>query len=148
MKKHVKAIVAGVCGRMGSMIAKLVCEQSDMELVGAIERQGHPAIGVDAGEKVDCGKIGVPVGERLEEVIGSGEVVIEFTNPETTIDHLEIAASNHRAIVIGTTGLNEAQVARIKERSGTIPIVYSSNMSMGMNLMFKLASGYSKDIGR
>lgn len=143
----IKVIVTGVCGRMGGMITKLVCEQADMGLVGAIERQGHPAIGADAGEKVGFGKIGIPVSERLEEVISSGEVVIDFTNPETTIAHLEIAASNHKAMVIGTTGLNETHVARIKELSTVIPIVFAPNMSIGVNLLFKLVGEVARVLG-
>ncbi|MFH1563339.1 MAG: 4-hydroxy-tetrahydrodipicolinate reductase [Nitrospirota bacterium] len=143
----IKVIVTGVCGRMGGMIAKLVCEQADMELIGAIERQGLLAIGTDAGEKVGFGKIGIPISERLEEVIASGEVVIEFTNPETTINHLEIAASNHKAIVIGTTGLDEIQIARIKELSRAIPIVFAPNMSIGVNLLFKLVGEVAKVLG-
>ncbi|MEK7203451.1 MAG: 4-hydroxy-tetrahydrodipicolinate reductase, partial [Patescibacteria group bacterium] len=97
----IKVIVSGVCGRMGDMIAKLVCEQADMELVGAIERQGHVSIGVDAGEKAGYRKIGVPISERLGEKIIGSDVIIEFTNPEATMDHLEIAASNKKAMVIG-----------------------------------------------
>ncbi|MDI6734609.1 MAG: 4-hydroxy-tetrahydrodipicolinate reductase [bacterium] len=143
----IKVIVSGVCGRMGEMIAKLVCEQTDMELVGAVERQGHVSIGVDAGEKAGYRKIGVPISERLDEIIGSGEVMIEFTNPETTIDHLEIAALNHKAIVIGTTGLNETQVARIKELSAAIPIVFAPNMSIGVNLLFKLVGEVARVLG-
>ncbi len=143
----IKVIVSGVCGRMGEMIAKLVCEQADMELVGAIERQGHPAIGVDVGEKAGSGKIGLPVGDSLDEIIGLSDVVIEFTNPETTIDHLEIAALNHKAIVIGTTGLNETQVARIKELSVAIPIVFAPNMSIGVNLLFKLVGEIARVLG-
>ncbi|MFH1457086.1 MAG: 4-hydroxy-tetrahydrodipicolinate reductase [Patescibacteria group bacterium] len=143
----IKVIVSGICGRMGGMITKLVCEQADMELVGAIERQGHEAIGADAGEKAGFGKIDISVSEQLDKIIGSGEVVIEFTNPEATIAHLEIAASNHKAIIIGTTGLNENQVARIKELSVAIPIVFAPNMSIGVNLLFKLVGEVAKVLG-
>jgi 4-hydroxy-tetrahydrodipicolinate reductase len=143
----IKVIVSGVSGRMGSMIAKLVCEQQDMELTAAVERAGHEAIGDDIGEKIGYGKIGIPIRDSLAEVIVSGEVVIEFTNPKTTIEHLEIAASNNKAMVIGTTGLDDAQSLRIKELSSSIPIVFAPNMSVGVNLLFELAAEVARVLG-
>ncbi|MEW6096416.1 MAG: 4-hydroxy-tetrahydrodipicolinate reductase [bacterium] len=143
----IKVIVSGVCGRMGSMIGKLVCEQKDMKLVGAVEQSGHEAIGADVGEKIGYGKIGIPIVNSLEEVIKSGEVVIEFTNPKTTIEHLEITSLNNKTMVIGTTGLDDTQIARIENLSSSIPIVFAPNMSVGVNLLFKLAGEVAKVLG-
>jgi len=143
----IKVIVSGVCGRMGSMISRLVCEQKDMELVGAVERPGHEAIGCDISEKLGYEEIGVTIVDNLEQVIELGEVLIEFTNPKTTIEHLEIAASNNKAMVIGTTGLNDTQVARIEKLSNSIPIVFAPNMSIGVNLLFKLVGEVAKILG-
>lgn len=140
-------MVSGVCGRMGNMIAKLVCKQEDMELVGAIEQSSHEAIGDDVGKKIGDRKIGVSIENSLEKVIESGDVLIEFTNPKTTIEHLEIAASNNKAMVIGTTGLDDAQVAKIEKLSNSIPIVFAPNMSVGVNLLFKLVRDVAKVLG-
>jgi 4-hydroxy-tetrahydrodipicolinate reductase len=137
----IKVIVSGACGRMGSTIAKLVCDQEDMELVGAIEQSGHELI----GKKIT--KMEIPLVDNLEDVIERGEVLIEFTNPKTTIEHLEIAASNNKTIVIGTTGLEATQVARIEEVANSIPIVFAPNMSVGVNLLFKLVGDIAKILG-
>lgn len=139
----IKVIVSGVCGRMGSMITNLVCKQEDMELVGAIEQPGHEAIGHNVGEK----GINIPIVDSLEKVIGLGDVIIEFTNPTATIEHLEIAAANKKAMVIGTTGLNDTQVAQIEKLSTSIPIVFSPNMSVGVNLLFKLVGDVARVLG-
>ncbi len=143
----IKVIVSGVCGRMDNIIAKLVCKQEDMELVGAIEQPGHEAIGCDVGKKIGDRRIGVSIEDSLKKVIEEGDVLIEFTNPKTTIEHLEIAASNNKAMVIGTTGLDDAQVAKIKELSNSIPIVFAPNMSVGVNLLFKLVGDVAKILG-
>lgn len=143
----IKVMVSGVCGKMGNIIAKLVCKQEDMELVGAIEQSGHEVIGCDVGKKIGDRKIGVSIEDSLEKVIESGDVLIEFTNPKTTIEHLEIAASNNKAMVIGTTGLDDAQVAKIEELSIAIPIVFAPNMSVGVNLLFKLVGDVAKILG-
>lgn len=137
----IKVIVSGVCGKMGSLIAQLVCEQKDMLLVGAIEQPGHKKIGCEFG------KTGLSIVDNLEAVIDKGDVLIEFTNPKTTIDHLEIAVSNHKAIVIGTTGLDETQIAKIKKLSTSLPIVFAPNMSVGVNLLFKLVGEVAKVLG-
>jgi len=143
----IKVIVSGVCGRMGSIIAKLVCEQEKMKLIGAVEQPGHLSIGCDVGERIGYGKIDLPIVDNLEKVIKLSDVLIEFTNPKTTIDHLEIAAANNKAMVIGTTGLDETQVAKIKELSNSIPIVFAPNMSIGVNLLFKLVGDVARVLG-
>lgn len=139
----IKVIVSGVCGKMGSIIAKLVCEYEDMELVAGIEDLGHKSI----GEKVAYHKIEVPITDSLEDVINTGDVVVEFTNPKATIKHLEIAKAHNKAMVIGTTGLDDSQTAQIKELAGSIPIVFAPNMSVGVNLLFKLVGDVAKVLG-
>jgi 4-hydroxy-tetrahydrodipicolinate reductase len=139
----IKVIVNGACGRMGSMIAKLVCEQEDMELVGAVEHPEHELI----GKKITYGKTEVTIVDNLEDVIDIGEVLIEFTEPKTTITHLEIATSNNKAMVIGTTGLEDIQVTRIEEVANSIPIVFAPNMSVGVNLLFKLVGDVARILG-
>jgi len=143
----INVIVSGVGGRMGSMIAKLVCEQEDMKLVGAVEQSSYGGIGDNVGEKIGYKKIVLPIVDNLKGVIESGTVLIEFTTPKATIDHLEIAASKNKAMVIGTTGLDESQVDKIRELSNSIPIVLAPNMSIGVNLLFKLVGDVARVLG-
>jgi 4-hydroxy-tetrahydrodipicolinate reductase len=86
-----------------------------IEIAAAVEKAGHPVIGQDVGETLGLGKKGVPISPGLEAVIGKGDVVIDFTHHEASVEHLRIAADNKKAIVIGTTGFSADQMAKIKE---------------------------------
>lgn len=135
----IKVIVTGVLGRMGSTIIRLVTEQTDMELVSGVERKHHPKIGTDIGLLLGLrNKIGIPLSDDLEENIDKCDVVIEFIEPSVTLHHLSIATSYKKRMVIGTTGFTSSQLEEIKRSSENTPIVLSPNMSMGVNLMFKL----------
>ncbi len=142
----INVIVTGIYGRMGSRIAECVSEDKELNLIGAVERADHP----EFGDKVS----GITVASSLEEVIDKGEVVIDFTLPKPTINNLEVAAKYGKAFVCGTTGLNVDQINTIQQASTQIAVVYSPNMSMGINLLFQivedvagmLSGGYDVEI--
>ena len=134
----IKAIVSGASGRMGKLISQLILAESDFALVGGLERKDHPAVGRDLGEVIGADPLGVQVGDTLEAIVGQGEVLIEFTSPNATQEHLVIAARHETPMVIGTTGLSPQQLARIHELSNQIPCICSPNMSVGVNLMYAL----------
>src|SRR5512138_2666089 len=100
----IKAIVTGAAGRMGGRIITLIAETEGIELTGAVERKGHPAIGRDAGELLGLGRTGIPMEDDLGRCIGRGDVVIDFTAHEVSLGNLGVAAANGKAIVIGSTG--------------------------------------------
>ena len=85
----IRVAITGVCGRMGRCITQGIAEQADMELVGAIQYPGHPQIGSDAGIVAGIGEIGVPVTGKLADVLESVDVIIEFSEPEATVQHLQ-----------------------------------------------------------
>ena len=144
----IKLIICGACGKMGLRIVANALVSDDFKLVGAIDRPGSPELGKDIGVLAGLGKdIGVKVSDRLEEVIKEGEVIIDFTNPESTMAHLELAIKHNKAMVIGTTGFSESRVKKIKELRNKIPCVLAPNMSLGVNLLFKLASETAKVLG-
>lgn len=143
----VKIIVSGACGRMGKRIIALAREDARIKIVGALENKTHTSIGKDVGEVLGLGKINVSVEANLDKVIKKGEVIIEFTNPETTMEHLAVAGQSNKAMVIGTTGLNDDAVKEIKQAAGKIPIVIAPNMSAGVNLLFALVGDIAKKLG-
>jgi 4-hydroxy-tetrahydrodipicolinate reductase len=143
----IKVIVSGVCGRMGARILSVITEDKDVKLVGALEKKGHPKFGKDAGEANGLGKLGVLISNDLEHIIGEGEVIIEFTTPETTLEHLRTAIEHNKAMVIGTTGFSPEQLKEIKEIATQIPCVMAPNMSVGVNLLFKLVKGVAAVTG-
>ncbi len=143
----IKIIVTGACGRMGKRIAEMVVEQEDLELAGAAERKGHPFLGKDMGEILGRGLTGVILQDDLKKVLHKGEVIIDFTYPEATLGHLRLAGEHQKAIVIGTTGFDESQISKIKDLTKNIPCVFSPNMSVGVNLLFKMAAQAAKVLG-
>ncbi|RMF91917.1 MAG: 4-hydroxy-tetrahydrodipicolinate reductase [Nitrospinota bacterium] len=143
----IKAIVCGVGGRMAGRMVHLIQTAEDMQVVGGIERADHPAIGRDVGEVVGLGNIGVTVSADLEGVIEQGDVVIEFTTPAATVEHLRIAAAHGKAMVIGTTGLEKEQLAEVQRLAQQIPCFMAPNMSVGVNVMFKLLQDAARLLG-
>jgi 4-hydroxy-tetrahydrodipicolinate reductase len=113
-------------------------------LAGALEQPGHPQVGRDAGEVAGLPRKGIAVSGSLGEVLPLGEVLIEFTHPESTLEHLRAAAAAGKAVVIGTTGLSPQQVGELEKLAGKTRVVFAPNMSVGVNLMFKVVESVAK----
>ncbi len=123
-----RVAIIGAAGRMGRELCQTALETEGIELVGGTEGSGAPELGTDLGELCSVGKIGVALTEDPPQ---EAEVLIEFTTPEATVDHL----SYRKPAVIGTTGLDEEQRAKIEEAAENVPIVLAPNMSVGVNLL-------------
>jgi len=135
----VKIIVAGAGGRMGQAILQLAAADPQVKIAGAFEKSDHPSIGRDVGELLGRRSMRVPIHPDLRECIRHGQVMIDFTDPTCTYQNLKLASEYGTAMVIGTTGLTDTVKKAIKSASKKIPIVQSPNMSVGVNLLFKLA---------
>jgi len=146
MKNTIKAIVVGAAGKMGSRIIHIIKETSGIELYRAVERSDHPLLGKDIGEIIGLGTMGIPLEGELKRGEG-GDVLINFTNPKASLESLEFAKETQKAIVIGTTGLNSEQMERLKELSKEVRCVYSPNMSVGVNVMFRIVQEVAKTLG-
>jgi 4-hydroxy-tetrahydrodipicolinate reductase len=150
----IKAIVSGPAGRMGGRIIHLLEAEAGITLAGACEQPDHAAVGRDVGEVVGLPPKGLKVAGSLAEVLGQGEVVIEFTHPEPSLHHLREVAAAGKAMVLGTTGFSPGQIAEIHALGARTRLVFAPNMSVGVNLMFKvvadvarvLAEGYDVEI--
>ncbi len=143
----VKAIVLGVGGRMGSRIAHWLIATEGIELSAAIEGKGHSAVGKDVGESLGQGKIGVTVMDDLEKVIDKGDVIIDFTHHEATLVNMALAAAKGKSIVIGTTGFTADELKEIRRYSEKISCVLAPNMSVGVNVMFKVLKDVAHILG-
>ncbi len=130
--------VCGAAGRMGCMIIRQIASQSDLKLSAAVEFAGNPKIGIDAGEQAGCGKLGANISSDLAKVISACDVIIDFSSIENTLQSAALCSSAKKGIVIGTTGFNDAQKAEIASLAKKTAIVLSANMSVGVNLLFKL----------
>ena len=140
-------IINGACGRMGRLIIRGVTEQANMEIVGAIEFPEHPPLGSDAGVVAGIGEIGVAVTGALEDVLESADVVIEFSKPEATLQHLRQVVTADKAMVIATTGYDPDELATITELASQIRCVMAPNMSLGVNVMIQALELIAKALG-
>jgi 4-hydroxy-tetrahydrodipicolinate reductase len=139
--------VVGAAGRMGREVVRAALEDDSFELVGGVVEPDSPELGADLGELCRWGKAGVVA---TEDPPDDAEVLIEFTKPEATVEHL----SYGRPVVIGTTGLSEEQLARVEEAAKGVPLILAPNMSIGVNLLRevirelseKLCAGYDVEI--
>jgi 4-hydroxy-tetrahydrodipicolinate reductase len=136
----VKCIVIGAAGRMGMRIINAIHNTEGVKLVGAVESKGHSRIGADAGEPSGIGRINIPIVDELEHVSSDFDALIDFTTPESSLNNLEYVALNKKAAVIGTTGFSQQQTEHIRKLAEDFPCVFAPNMSVGINLMFKIIS--------
>jgi 4-hydroxy-tetrahydrodipicolinate reductase len=129
--------VAGASGRMGRMLIEAVSAADDCVLAGALDRAGTPALGLDATAWLGRTS-GVAITDDLRAGLADAQVLIDFTRPEGTLAHLAVCRDLGVKAVIGTTGFSDAQKAEIADHAKHIAIMMSPNMSVGVNVAFKL----------
>ena len=138
-------MVPGAAGKMGRMLVRIIAESANLKLAVALEREGSPALGQDAGLLAGAGAIGVRISPA--DAALDADVIIDFTTPLATVALLQRAAEARVAAVIGTTGLGDAEHAAIEKAATEIPIVFSANMSLGVNVMFGLLRQAARALG-
>jgi 4-hydroxy-tetrahydrodipicolinate reductase len=143
----IRAIVAGAGGRMGQRIVAALDGEEGIVLAGACERTGHPSLGCDAGVVAGIHAEDVMIEERMEALLPRGDVLIDFTAPEASLRHVALAAAHGKAVVLGTTGLDAAQLDLLEKAARKVPVVFAPNMSVGVNLLFKVLADVAKVLG-
>ncbi|MCH8121467.1 MAG: 4-hydroxy-tetrahydrodipicolinate reductase [Planctomycetes bacterium] len=152
-----KLVVVGAAGRMGKRILSLAVEAGEFDIIAAVERQGHPDIGKDAGLLAAAGPINVELADVFMAAGGSQPplatgvagacVAVDFSQPEAAEKTVDYCLENSVALVSGTTGLSSQQREKIKAASEKIPIIYGTNMSVGMNVLFNLVGKVATMLG-
>ncbi|TAL17721.1 4-hydroxy-tetrahydrodipicolinate reductase [bacterium] len=142
----IRVAVTGAGGRMGGLIAGLVRETPGMVLAGAVERPGHPAIGRDAGEVCGFCNVDVLVTGDVAEAMKNADVLIDFTSAEVSMKNIVTVAKLGKAIVVGSTGFTKEQKERVAALKDA-RIFLAANMSVGMNVLFKLVFEAAKLLG-
>jgi 4-hydroxy-tetrahydrodipicolinate reductase len=143
----VRVIVAGAAGRMGGRIISFISETEGIEVAGAVEMKGHPLVGKDVGERLGLDKTGIIIEDDIQKCVRNGDVIIDFTNHETSLFHLGIAAENNRAIVIGSTGFTLGEMEEARKLAERTRCVLAPNMSIGVNVMFKVLEDVTGILG-
>jgi len=143
----IKIAVTGAAGRMGGRIITAIKEAEGLELGGAVERAGHGLIGQDAGAVAGCGPAGVRIVDGLTTAMDGADVLIDFTFPEVTLANLAVCAKLGKSVVIGSTGFTPEQRAAVAKFAAQIPVVLAPNMSVGVNLCFKILKDVAATLG-
>jgi 4-hydroxy-tetrahydrodipicolinate reductase len=132
---------------MGSRLVACLAERRDMTLVAALEAPGHPALGRDAGEVAGVVPLGVKLGADAKGALGRDRVLVEFSTPEATLEHLRLAAEVGARAVIGTTGFTPAQREEIERLARRTAIVMAPNFSVGVTVALKLLTVMAQALG-
>jgi len=134
---ELRIAVAGSTGRMGRMLIEATLQDTGSRLAAALENANHRCVGRDAGEFL--GKAtGVIIRDRPEVVLADADCLIDFTRPGGTLGYIEACRQTRTAMVIGTTGFDAEGKRQIEAAAAEIPVVFAPNMSVGVNLVFKL----------
>jgi 4-hydroxy-tetrahydrodipicolinate reductase len=143
----IKAVVTGAAGRMGSRIINVLSSSEGIALSGALEKKGQALLGQDAGGPAGVPATGIKVADDLAETLKGGDVLIDFTFPEASLENLKACAAHGKAAVIGSTGFTKEQLAEVQKLVQKIPCVLSPNMSVGVNVCFKVLADLAKILG-
>jgi 4-hydroxy-tetrahydrodipicolinate reductase len=136
---RLKVVVAGAGGRMGQALIEGVLADRSLGLAALLDAEGSPAVGRSLG--------GMTVGSDIRKAVAAGDVLIDFTRPEGTFEHLDACAKARKAIVIGTTGISDPLRKAILRAGRRIPIALSPNFAVGVNAVFKLAEVAARILG-
>jgi len=140
-------VVGGAAGRMGTRIIALLGEAPELRLTAALEAPGHASLGRDAGEVAGIGARGVPIAADVKAALGPDRMLIEFSVPEASLEHLRLVADSGARAVIGTTGFSTAQREEIARLARRAPILVAPNMSVAVTLAFSLLAVMARSLG-
>lgn len=142
-----RVAVHGAAGRMGRSLIAACHLHPGLTLGAAIERAGSEAIGLDAGTLAGIEALGVSVSDRLSDRIDDFDVLVDFTRPEPALEAVELCERHGKGLVIGTTGFDAQQKARLGAAAQHVPIVLAPNMGVGVNLTLELLATAAKVLG-
>jgi 4-hydroxy-tetrahydrodipicolinate reductase len=131
---------------MGQRII-VAAKEAGCTISGALERPGHELVGQDAGLIAGCGALGVAISDDINAVVAGCDVLIDFTTPKVSLKNIEVCALKNKAIVIGSTGFTPEERDLAKELGKNIPVVLAPNMSVGVNVCFKILKDVAKTLG-
>lgn len=142
-----RVAITGAAGRMGRSLAEACCNTPSLTLTVAVERPGSSVIGADVGEVAGIGRTGVAITDDLSTLTDRFDVLVDFTRPEVTLSHLALCQAAAKRLVVGTTGFSDEQRQQLIDASNDIAMVVAPNMSVGVNLCFKLLETAARVLG-
>jgi len=139
-----KLVIVGAAGRMGRRIISLGIDAGWFDIIAAVERKGHPDIGKDAGLVASAGPLNIKLDSTFP---AEADVAIDFSQVEAADETIDYCSKTGAALVLGTTGLTSTQHQKIRKASQKIPVIYGTNMSVGMNVLFSLVGKVAQMLG-
>ena len=139
--------VTGAAGRMGKTLIQAIHASEDLQLGAAFEHAQSEVLSQDAGELAGVGRLDVPITELSAQACQNFDVVVDFTAPAATLALAAICAPAGRAMVVGTTGFSPEELTTLQAAAKDIPLFMAPNMSLGVNLTFKLIEMAARALG-
>ncbi len=146
-KQTLQSAVLGAAGRMGQHVIQAIEATEGIALKAAIESPGHPHLGLEMATSVQFPGGPVVLTDKLEDIIEEVDVVIDFTSVESTLEHASVIGSQKKSAVIGTTGFSLAETEKLRQKLAGTRFVFAPNMSIGVNLMFKVVAMAAQVLG-
>ncbi|MGB0466227.1 MAG: 4-hydroxy-tetrahydrodipicolinate reductase [Pontibacterium sp.] len=143
----IRIAVTGAAGRMGRANIEAIQQADGVTLGAAVVEPNSSLIGADAGEVAGLGKLDVKIVGSLADAVNDFDVLIDFTAPQVTLSNMAVCAANGKQIIIGTTGLTDEEKIELNSYADKMGVVFASNMSVGVNLCFKLLAMAAKALG-
>src|SRR5690242_3364056 len=143
---EMRLVVAGAGGRMGRTLVKAIADSKDFALAGALEDARSPLLGWDAGVLAGLPENGIKLTGDAAALLAKADGIIDFTTPVATVAFAALAAKAGKVHIVGTTGLNAPDEAKIKDAAKSAVIVRSGNMSLGVNLLAALVKRVAKTL--
>ena len=140
-------VVTGASGRMGQMLIRLILDNPDVRLAGALERSGNEWVGRDVGKMLGRDAVGITVTDDAVTAIAQAQAVIDFTAPDATVAFAELTAQARAVHVIGTTGMEQHHLDKLAAAARHAPIIRAGNMSLGVNLLVGLTRKVAAALG-
>ncbi|MBI1275436.1 4-hydroxy-tetrahydrodipicolinate reductase [bacterium] len=139
--------ITGATGRMGKALVAALSGQRDMRLGAAITNKGDAALGLDAGRLAGVADAGVLIGDDAEAFVAASDVIVDFTRPQPSVYYATLAAKHGKAMVCGTTGLDDSQFATLNQLAKEARLLWSPNMSLGVNVLVALVEQTARLLG-
>ncbi|AEW44296.1 dihydrodipicolinate reductase [Serratia symbiotica str. 'Cinara cedri'] len=147
ISSRIRIAISSASGRMGRELIRVVQQTENLVLGAALSRPASSLFGVDAGVLAGIGSVGIILSDSLDKVVDNFDILIDFSSPDNTLRHLTTCVLKHKAMVIGTTGFDDAGKKAISNAAQHIGIVFASNFSVGVNLILKLLERVAKVMG-
>ncbi|WP_203143151.1 4-hydroxy-tetrahydrodipicolinate reductase [Marinobacter mangrovi] len=142
-----RVAIMGAAGRMGKTLVEAIDEADGLDLSAAIVEPGSSLVGADAGEVAGIGRNGVTLVDNLAAVEDAFDVLIDFTFPDLTLENARFCGRHGKRMVIGTTGMTEAEKVELRRATESVPVVFAPNMSVGVNVALNLLRTAAQVLG-